>query len=177
MKSIANLSSLSGLAKGALDAQLQQLQGLTLAQAWAKLAPLPFGKQAFAQLVKLRIPYTGTIGAVVQELSDGHSVVVMRDRRAVRNHLDCVHALALANLGEFSSGLAMFHAVEGKAKGIVTGLQIEYHKKARGTLTATCDVDIPAIDQPSTTVVQALIREQAGDVVCTVKASWSLKPL
>jgi len=177
MTSIADLSSLRGLAQGALTAQLQQLNGLTLAQAWARLAPLPLGKQVFAQLVKLRIPYTGTIGAVVEELRDGHSVVVMRDRRGVRNHLDCVHALALANLGEFCSGLAMFHAVEGKAKGIVTGLQVEYHKKARGTLTATCDVDIPPVDQPSTTVVQALIRDKAGDVVCTVRASWSLKPL
>ncbi|MSQ82094.1 MAG: DUF4442 domain-containing protein [Myxococcales bacterium] len=172
-----SVATLKGLAQGALGATLPSLSSLTMAQAWAALSPLPLGKQAFAQMIKIKIPYTGTIGAVVDELWDGHSKVVLRDRRSVRNHLDCVHAVALANLGEFCSGLAMFHAIDGKAKGIVTELNVKYLKKARGTLIAICDTETAAVTEPRTQIVQAIIRDKAGDVVCTVQAAWQLKPI
>ena len=177
MSSMPNVAMLRGLAQGAVTASVHSLAKVTIAQAWATLSPLPLGKQAFAKLIKLKIPYSGSMGAVVEELSDGHSVVTLHDRRAVRNHLDCVHAIALANLGELSSGLAMFHAIDGKAKGIVTDLHIEYLKKARGMLTATCDVAVVPVSEPRTETVQGIIRDKSGEVVAKVQATWSLRPL
>lgn len=177
MKTMPNVAALTGLAQGAVAASLDSLNKLTLGQAWAALSPLPLGKQAFAKLVKLRIPYTGSIGAVVEEMRDGHATVTLSDRRAVRNHLDCIHAIALANLGEFTSGLAMFNTIDGKAKGIVTAISVQYLKKARGTLTATCDVQVEPVTAPREQVVEGLIRDKAGDIVCKVQATWQLKPM
>jgi acyl-coenzyme A thioesterase PaaI-like protein len=156
---------------------LRTLDQLTIADAWLALRDKPLGKQAFAQLIKLRIPYSGSIGAVVQELSDGHAVVTLQDRRAVRNHLDCIHAVALLNLGELATGLAVFHALDGKAKGIVTDLQIQFHKKARGTLTARCDVDVPMVTAPQAFSVEGQICDAKGELVSTVRATWTLRPL
>ena len=177
MKSLPNVAMLAGLAQGAIGASLQTLAKLTIAQAWAALSPLPLGKQAFAKLIKLKIPYSGSIGAVVEELSDGHAKVTLRDRRAVRNHLDCVHAIALANLGEMTTGIAVFHAIDGKCKGIVTHIEMSYQKKARGTLTATCDIEVAPVTVPRDQKVQGVIRDKAGEVVATVTATWQLKPL
>ena len=156
---------------------LSRLSKLTLAQSWAALQGQPFGKQLFSNLIKLKVPYSGTIGAQVEELSDGHARVTLRDRRAIRNHLNSIHAIALVNLGELTTGLAVFHRLDGRAKGIVTDLRIQYVKKARGTLTAHCDIAIPEISTKLQLEVPGVIKDASGEVVANVWATWQLQPL
>ena len=68
-------------------------------------------------------------------LRAGYAEVVMQDKRAVRNHLDCVHAIALANLAELAGNVALAYSLPDDARFIVSGIEIEYVKKARGTIT------------------------------------------
>ena len=44
------------------------------------------------------VPYTGRLGARVLTFEPGHVVVELKERRAVRNHLSSVHAMALWDL-------------------------------------------------------------------------------
>ena len=67
----------------------------------------------------------------------------MADRRAVRNHLDCVHAIALANLAELAGNVALVYSLPDDARFIVSGMEIEYLKKARGTITAIGESPVP----------------------------------
>lgn len=162
------MAQVSALGKGSLGR-------MTLGDAWTRLARLPFGRLAFSQLIRLRIPYSGSIGAEVVELADGHSVVRLQDRRAVRNHLDCIHAIALMNLGELSTGLAVFHKLDGSAKGIITELRMQYFKKARGTITASCDVDIDMAPGRRDLSVEGVLRDASGDTVAKAFATWQIK--
>jgi acyl-coenzyme A thioesterase PaaI-like protein len=100
----------------------------------------------------------------------------LADRPGVRNHLNSIHAIALANLGEMASGLAMTTALPPGIRSIVTGLEIGYAKKARGTLTAESRVQVPEVRGDVEHDVQAEIRDSAGDLVATITVRWRLSP-
>jgi acyl-coenzyme A thioesterase PaaI-like protein len=147
-----------------------------LRSAWDRLSGLPAGKWMFSRLFGRLVPYTGTIGATVEELRPGFARLTMRDRRAVRNHLRSIHAVALVNLAEATSGLAMNVGLPDDARAIVTGLSMRYLKKARGTLTATCTAGVPDVSAEREVVVTADIQDAAGDVVARAEVTWRVGP-
>lgn len=141
------------------------------------MSPWPGGRWLFGLLLGRRVPYSGTIRPRVEALEPGSARVVVRDRRAIRNHLASVHAVALANLGELATGLAMVGALPPTVRGILVGLEVAFHKKARGVLTASCTCTVPHVDQDLEQDAVAEIRDAAGDVVATVTARWRLGPV
>ncbi|HDH09235.1 MAG TPA: DUF4442 domain-containing protein, partial [Gammaproteobacteria bacterium] len=131
----------------------------------------------FSRILGWVIPYTGTIGADVRKLKPGYAQIHMRDRRRVRNHLHSIHALALANLGEVASGLAMLDALSADTRGIPTRLSIEFYKKARGGLIAESHCSPPTITEDTDFEVHADIRDTNGDVVARTTVNWRLGPV
>ena len=87
--------------------------------------------------------YTGSVGGLVQELGNGHCVVLLKDRAKVRNHLGSIHAIALINVGEMVTGLSMIEQIDGHGRGILKNISMSYLKKARGTLTAEASCKHP----------------------------------
>ena len=134
-------------------------------QAWDILSTLPGGKAVFSALVGRMAPYTATIHAHVDVLRPGFAEVRMADRRAVRNHLDCVHAIALANLAELAGHVALAYSLPDDARFIVSGMEIEYTKKARGTITAVGAPPVPRSSTRAAYDVPVTLRDESGDQV------------
>jgi acyl-coenzyme A thioesterase PaaI-like protein len=143
---------------------------------WRTVSDRPGGKWLFSRVLGLIAPYTGSLGGTIQLLEPGHCVVTLPDRRRIRNHLNSVHAIALCNLGEKTTGLALMHSLPENTRGILTGISADYVKKARGLLTAECYCDIPDGNEKCEHTVKSDIRDAEGELVATVCARWLIGP-
>lgn len=139
------------------------------------LKKVPGGPWIFSRLLGLFVPYAGPLRADVQEMVEGRAVVTMRERRAIRNHLNSIHAVALANLGELTANLALMTLCPPEGRFIVTRMEVDYQKKARGLLTCSCDVpaDLPWRTIERTAATSTLV-DEAGEVVTRVTVYWKL---
>ncbi|MEZ4414361.1 MAG: DUF4442 domain-containing protein [Gemmatimonadota bacterium] len=150
---------------------------VALLQLWRRLSRLPGGRWLFNRALARAVPYSATIRPDVRVLEPGHVELLVRDRRRVRNHLRSVHAIALANAGELASGLAMTAALPQGIRGIVTHLEVDYVKKARGLIQVTSDARPPeSVTEPTEHRVQADLVDATGERVATVYVDWRLAP-
>lgn len=149
----------------------------TLRMAWDTLSRVPGGRTLFSKAVGKMAPYTGTISPKVCELRKGYARVEMSDHRKVRNHLNSIHAIALMNLAEVASGLAFTYSLPDGTRAILTGLSIDYLKKARGLLIAECHLDPPETIERREVEIEVVTRDESGDEVTRARATWLIGPL
>jgi acyl-coenzyme A thioesterase PaaI-like protein len=133
--------------------------------AWDALHGLPGGRKLFSWIIGRVAPYSGSIKAEVIDLKAGYAKVKMRDRRRLRNHLRCLHAVALSNLSEFTGNLALAYSIPGDARFIVTRMNMEYFQKARGEVTAVCASAMPTDNAKRETEIVIELRDAQGVLV------------
>lgn len=123
------------------------------------------------------VPYSGSVGPRIRVLEPGHAEVEIPDRRANRNHLGSVHAIALINAAEQASGLAVLVGLPEGIRGIVTRISMEYLKKARGPIRAVSTVAVPAVTTDAEVEVTADCLDRDGAVVARATVRWRLGPV
>jgi acyl-coenzyme A thioesterase PaaI-like protein len=132
------------------------------------------GRWLFTRLVCWRAPYFASISPRIEMLEPGRCVVRLRDRRRVRNHIGTVHAIAMCNAAELAAGLATDATIDASLRWIPKGMQVNYLKPARGTLTATASVpSIGDVGAGRECAVAVNVRNADGESVFTAAvAMW-----
>jgi len=121
-------------------------------------------------------PYSATIRAQVESWEPGHITLRLKDRPAIRNHLNSIHAVALMNLCELTSGLCLLSSIPETVKGIPTRFSIDFRKKARGWLVAEAKVSPPLVTERTSLVLKVDVKDGSHDVVCSAEVLWILQP-
>lgn len=151
------------------------LQQMGLRDLYDSLRRLPGGPRLFEMFAKVYVPHTWSLGFRVERLDDRSIRVSMPDRPSNRNHLRSLHAIALAHLGEFTSGLLLLYAVQPMGyRTILKSFSIEYLAKARGRVTGRAELKLPkgkSLDKKDVTVTVEIV-DREGTVVARAKPVW-----
>ncbi len=156
---------------------MAQTPGTRLLALWRRLQDWPAGEWIFARIFSYTVPYSGSVKPRIRVLEPGHAEVEIPDIRANRQHLGSVHAIALMNVAEMTSGLAMMAGLPDHIRGIVTDLRMTYHKKARGTIRAVSRVTVPDVTSDQGLEVLAECFDPSGTLVATGRVTWRLGPV
>ena len=151
------------------------MKSMNLSKTWNTLSRYPLGKTLFSKMIGRYAPYSGSINAQVEILNQEECQVTLQDKHKVRNHLNCIHAIALMNLGEIVTGLKVMYTIDGVGRGIVTSLQMYYHKKSRGQITAICNDEIPITSGTHQLCVIGKLYDSQKNLVAEIEAHWQIE--
>ena len=138
---------------------------------YRKITGFPGGNYLFNKLIGFKAPFFARIHPNVLALKSAHSVVEMKDRRRIRNHIGSVNAGAMCTLAELSGGLALDAAIPHDLRWLPRSMAVAYLKKAKGTLTARCEFD-PQMIQEGDIVIPLEIQDPGREVVFTAEITF-----
>ncbi len=102
---------------------------------------LPLGDRVFSFLFARKAPYFGTVRPRFTVLEPNHVELVIRDRRAVHNHIGTVHAIALCNGLEAAMGALAEATIPTHRRWIPKGMEVAYTAKADSDVTCIAETD------------------------------------
>jgi acyl-coenzyme A thioesterase PaaI-like protein len=138
---------------------------------YQKITGFPGGQYLFNKLIGFKAPFFARIHPNVLELKSALSVVEMKDRRSIRNHIGSVNAGAMCTLAELSGGLALDAAIPHDLRWLPRGMAVAYLKKAKGTLIARCEFDLQIIHEGDI-VIPLEIKDPGNDIVFTAEITF-----
>jgi len=137
---------------------------------YTKLKSKYKGTIAYNKLISQLSPYSGSISPKVEEFTETNIKVSMTEHRYIKNPFNSIHAIAISNLGELTSGLLMMETMKRENKrGIITSIKSYYHKKARGKVTAVCNKK-----WMKGKVTKTKIYNAKSELVCEVNCKWKI---
>ena len=149
----------------------------TPAQLFQSFSRYPMGARLFSLAVTRRAPYFASISPLVRELRPGRCEVLVRNRRAVHNHIGTVHAIAMCNMCELAGGLMIDSSLPRGLRWIPKGMTVRYLKKAETDLSALAEaaLDFPP-DFRGDVVLPVQVRDSAGQVVMEADITMYVSP-
>ena len=145
---------------------------------YGKISQWPFGHWFFSKAVCFKAPYFGSISPVITRLEHSRCEAVIKDRRAVHNHIGTVHAIALCNLAELCAGVMTDASLPKDMRWIPKGMTVSYLKRAKGRMhaIATPMIPITSTDTGYDLPVNVDVLDSSGDKVFHAEIRMWMSP-
>ena len=128
------------------------------------------------------VPYVGTSGLLYEELTPERVVVSIKNQRKVQNHINNVHAAAMALLAETATGFVVGMNLPDDKLPLIKSLKVSYYKRTQGDMRAVATLtpeDIARIEsEPKGEVlVPVIVTDESGGepIKCEMLWAWVSK--
>ena len=98
--------------------------------------PAPIRNRAFTLVFGRAVKFFATAGLRFTDISEDRAVLVLKNIKAVQNHLGTPHAMAMGLLVESATGVLVGLNVPDNCVPVIKHAGIDYLKRAKGDLRA-----------------------------------------
>lgn len=145
-------------------------------------------KEMILEHLRHGVPFASHVGVELLSMDEGVGEARLEEQPQGLNHVATHHAGALFTLAEAASGAAMagaFLPVLATIRPVTANAAIRYLRPARGTITATAQVETPAatlLDQLKASGkvefrVGVVLRNSTGKEVASMDVDWNVSTL
>lgn len=146
------------------------------------LIPQSWKPTALSLAFNSKIKYAGTTGIAIQKWNRDETVVKIKNRWRVQNHLGGVHATAMATLAESATGMLFGIYVPDTHLPLLKSMKVTFNKRAIGDLQAVSTIteeqkqQIMNTDRGST-IMQVVVTDEEGKepIQCEMEWAWTSK--
>ena len=127
------------------------------------------------------VPLVGTAGLRYEELTPERVVVSIRNRRPVQNHINGVHAAAMALLAETATGFVVGMNLPDDKLPLIKTLKVDYLKRTKGDMRAVATLTPEQVKLVRTTpkgevLVPVVVTDESGQEPIRCEMLWAWVP-
>ena len=127
------------------------------------------------------MPFFGTAGIRIDELSHSQVVIKITNHRSVQNHIGTIHAAAMALLAESATGILMGMNVSDDKYLVTKSLHVDFQKKVNGALRAVATLSLEQVqsaqrDAEGEVLVPVILSDESGHEPIACQMLWAWKP-
>ncbi len=143
---------------------------------WQRLGGSAWGRWLFTRIICFRAPYFASIAPRFEKLAPWQAQVFVKKRRRVTNHINTVHAIAMANACELAAGVLMEASLPADLRWIPRGMNIEYQRKASGSIRVNAECDPVAPGTTTDAQVRCVVRDDNNEIVVQATIAMYCSP-
>lgn len=134
------------------------------------------------RLFSSQVKYAATSGIKITMVTTNETRLYIENKKAVRNHIGGVHAIAVALLAESATGIVFGFNVPDTKVPLLKSMKIDYQRRMQGNLTAIAnltDKQISSIeqDEKGSMFVPVIIEDESDEspIECLMEWAWVTK--
>jgi uncharacterized protein (TIGR00369 family) len=125
--------------------------------------PSPLKVKTLSMFFGRVIPFAGTAGVQIEELNEERSVLVLKNRKRVQNHIKGIHAAAMALLAESATGFVCAVGCPDDKLLLMKSMNLNYVRRSKGDLTAKAELSVEQREM--------IKNEDKGEITVNIKVT------
>lgn len=129
-----------------------------------------------------KVRFAGTTGIKIEKVTHQQTVLSLKNKKSVQNHIGGIHAIAAAVLAESATGIVFGMNVSDDRVPLLKSMTVEYQRRMQGSLRAVANLtseQISVIEQKhkGDITVSVTITDDSNQepIVCQMEWAWVSK--
>lgn len=148
----------------------------------ANKAPLFMQSFLLTTLFTSKVKFAGTTGVKIEKITNQKTILTLKNKKSVQNHIGGIHAIAAAVLAESATGIVFGMNVPDSRLPLLKSMKINYQRRMQGDLTAIANLTLEQIktieeQEKGDIIVAVTITDESGQhpIECEMEWAWVSK--